>query len=189
MSNICCGILCAVLICFLGLAGLKAWKEAGGEVEEGPPTAQDQVGVYPVPESVDSRLVADKTGVLEAMSTGMRQICDARSEERFWGRVDEPRPGLEGGHIPGSLLLSFPQVLEPGDSTKFRDFKELRSAFDEAGVVAGSRVIFTCGSGVTAAVLALARTHSGALEEESSVYDGSWSEWGADTTAPKMKDE
>jgi thiosulfate/3-mercaptopyruvate sulfurtransferase len=123
------------------------------------------------------------------MTTGMRQICDARSLDRFLGRVPEPRAGLQSGHIPGSLHLSFSDVLVPGDSTRFRGFRELREVFDEAGVVAGSRVVFTCGSGVTAAVLALARNYIGAEEGLSAVYDGSWSEWGADPDLPKMRQE
>mgnify|MGYP003386092959 CR=1 FL=1 len=176
---------------------MKAWTEAGGEVEQGLCPSAHATGdsASSPPYSLSSapsspQLVADKQAVLGAMTSGMRQIVDARSADRFHGRVTEPRPGVESGHIPGSLHLAFPAVLEEGgDSTRFKGWQELRRVFEETGVVAGSEVIFTCGSGVTAAVLALARSHSGTDERLSAVYDGSWSEWGSDSSTPKMKDE
>lgn len=170
--------------------GLNAWKEAGGEIDVGPPESDipAENSPYPVPE-ISSKLVANKEDVLHAMKTGIRQICDARGSDRFWGRVAEPRPGLEAGHIPGSLNLPFMNLLIAGDPTRFKNFEELRAYFDDAGVVHGSEVIFTCGSGVTAAVLALARNHIGADSNLSAVYDGSWSEWGADSSTPKVREQ
>ena len=169
---------------------MSAWKEVGGDIEVDACGHRNNSSeeIYPIPQ-LKSYLVADKKSVQLAMNTGIRQICDARNEDRFMGRVQEPRPGVEAGHIPGSLQLSFTDLLDPGNMARYKEFSEIRKIFDATGVVSGSEVIFTCGSGVTAAVLALARNHIGADEKLSAVYDGSWTEWGSDPNTPKMNVE
>ncbi len=102
------------------------------------------------------------------------QIVDARPKGRFDGTVPEPRKNLKSGHIPGSLSLSFSDLIE-GEA--LLSMSELVQKTRRAGVDLGSPIITTCGSGVTASGLALAFTLLGATDIR--VYDGSWSEWGA----------
>ncbi|CAM9390422.1 unnamed protein product [Choristocarpus tenellus] len=119
---------------------------------------------------------------------GKGQIVDARSLGRFLAQVPEPRKGLAGGHIPSSLCVPFNHVLEEGNLAKFRTATEIRQVFEEAGVDVDSSLplIATCGSGVTAAVLALALEVAGRDAERSPVYDGSWTEWGSRDDLPKV---
>jgi thiosulfate/3-mercaptopyruvate sulfurtransferase len=92
----------------------------------------------------------------------------------------EPRAGLRGGHIPGSLNLPYDELSRP-DGT-LRPPSELRGAFAKAGLDPTRPVITSCGSGVTASVLALALHLLG--RHEVAVYDGSWSEWGGRDDTP-----
>eukprot|EP00457_Paulinella_chromatophora_P004071 gb/GEZN01004081.1/.p1 GENE.gb/GEZN01004081.1/~~gb/GEZN01004081.1/.p1 ORF type:complete len:418 (-),score=66.21 gb/GEZN01004081.1/:780-2033(-) len=125
------------------------------------------------------------------------QIVDARSEGRFLGTEAEPRPGLRGGHIPGSISVPFTCLLQqqnphntsqqyPATSTPsfLKPAAELRKEFQRRGVnLDGSvPIITTCGSGVTAAVLSLALHVLGVRNTK--LYDGSWSEWGAQKDTP-----
>jgi thiosulfate/3-mercaptopyruvate sulfurtransferase len=123
----------------------------------------------------DLSLVRDVTQVAAAVKLGSEQIVDARAPERFRGEAPEPRPGLRAGHIPGSRNVPFTETLNADGTMK--GAKALRALFEEAGVDLSKPIVNSCGSGVTACVLALAQMRAGA--RRSAVYDGSWSEWGA----------
>lgn len=154
--------------------GLPAWEEAGYQklpLDRGPF----------VPGSF---LAKDRKVFVDALTTKAMaghesaQVIDARSAERFAGTAPEPRPGLRAGHIPGSVNLPFTSLLD--EKGKFRQPEELEKAIDE--VADGKELlIFTCGSGVTACVDALAAYVSG--YQHIAVFDGSWAEYGAEDPA------
>lgn len=103
-------------------------------------------------------------------------ILDARATNRFTGEVEEPRAGLRSGHIPNSKSLPFSQLIKDG---KFMDDEELAKKFK---TYANKELVFTCGSGVTACILALGAEKAGL--KNISVYDGSWTEWGSREELP-----
>ncbi|RNE49093.1 sulfurtransferase [Corynebacterium alimapuense] len=145
--------------------GLIAWRGNSGQVAEfSTPASRGKIVSAPCPELL---LSADQ------IADGNRLVLDARSAERFHGRQPEPRPGLRGGHIPGSVNLPFTQVLD--ERGFFRPPAQLREALGE--VVDKHRALtFSCGSGVTACIDALAAIVAG--YEDVAIYEGSWSEWG-----------
>ena len=108
------------------------------------------------------------------------QVLDARSRGRFAGTEPEPRAGLRGGHIPGSLNLPYETLYRPDGTLKPPD--ELRTAMTSAGVNLDRPIVTSCGSGVTASVLALALFQLN--RPDIAVYDGSWSDWGARPDTP-----
>ena len=165
--------------------GLNAWKSAGGDVVNGDALVTVSSTNYKA--AYTSAHLANANDVLSVVATGSAQIVDARSKGRFDGTAPEPRAGLEGGHIPGSLNLPFTSLVTDGDVTKFKTPAEIRDAFKEAGVVFGSKIVLTCGSGVSASVLALGLNLLGQELSSSPIYDGSWSEWGGRPDLPKMK--
>ncbi|MGB1176948.1 MAG: sulfurtransferase, partial [Candidatus Puniceispirillaceae bacterium] len=110
---------------------------------------------------------------IEAGTAG--QILDARAAARFAGEAPEPRKGLRAGHIPGSRNLPFTRLLNE-DGT-YRDAEALRDLFTASGISPDAPVAASCGSGVTACVLAVGLHLLG--NEDVAVYDGSWTEWGA----------
>lgn len=150
--------------------GLPRWQAEGRPIEDMPPITRDRHMTV----SRQAGLVRDVTQVAEASKLGDRQIVDARSPARFRGEAPEPRPGLRSGHIPGSRNVPFDTLLTPEGTLK--PVPELRAAFEGAGVDLSQPVITTCGSGVTASVLALALERIG--HRDWSLYDGSWTEWG-----------
>ena len=157
--------------------GLGKWRTEGRPLETG--AAQRLPGhVTPAPGPVRVRSKAD---VLANIASGREQLLDARGAGRFTGAEPEFRPGMPSGHIPGSRNLPFGQVLNP-DGT-FKGEAGLRRAFADAGIDLDKPVVTTCGSGVTAAVLLFAMHLLG--KEDVALYDGSWSEWGADPATPK----
>ena len=156
--------------------GLKKWRAEGRPVERG--AASPRAATFtacPRPE-----LVRDVEAMRANISSRAAQVLDARSAGRFAGTEPEPRAGLRGGHIPGSLNLPYETLYEADGTLKSPD--ELRGAVAGAGVDLDRPIVTTCGSGVTASVLALALYLLG--RRDVAVYDGSWSEWGGRADTP-----
>ena len=107
-------------------------------------------------------------------------IIDARAADRFKGEAAEPRPGMRAGHIPNSRNVPFSTLLNADKTMK--DPEDLKEIFEAAGVDLAKPAITSCGSVVTAAVLCLAMERFGKTDH--SLYDGSWTEWGAFPTVP-----
>jgi thiosulfate/3-mercaptopyruvate sulfurtransferase len=122
----------------------------------------------------DPDMVTHFDAVAEHSRLHTAQILDARPAQRFHAEVPEPRPGLKGGHIPGSLNVPVGLLSEGG---VLKSPEELRTLFAQRGVDLDKPTITSCGSGITAATLALALTQAGARDV--ALYDGSWAEWGA----------
>ena len=156
--------------------GFEAWRAAGGGIEDLPPhyMADRHFTVRPRRD-----LVRDLDQMKQTVDAGSAQIVDARSAGRFNGTAPEPRPGLRGGHMPGSLNVPYGEVLAPDG--RFKPEADIRAVFEKAGVDLSKPIINTCGSGVTAAILALAQSVAG--HDGAAVYDGSWTEWGAESAA------
>lgn len=157
--------------------GFQKWKAEARSVEGGKP----QVRHAHFTAHLDGNVVADKDFVRGVLGSGSHQIVDARSAARFAGEEAEPRPGLQSGHIPGSRSLPQSELFEADNRYKKGD--ALRAAFEAAGVDLSRPMVTTCGSGVTAAVLLFGAHLLG--KEDVKLYDGSWSEWGADPSLPK----
>jgi thiosulfate/3-mercaptopyruvate sulfurtransferase len=157
--------------------GLAKWKKEGRPVEPGVPA--------PAPRrfaaTFHEELVADLDRVRAVLERRDAQIVDARSRGRFTATEPEFRPGLRGGHIPGSMNLPYNELFRAEDDAML-PAEEVRGAFSRAGLDPARPVVATCGSGVSAAVLALALYRLG--RRDAAVYDGSWTEWGGRADTP-----
>lgn len=160
--------------------GLPAWRAAGGAVESGP-AAPAREGGWRATREHDA--VADTAATRAAAADASSQVVDARSAERFRGLAPEPRPGLRAGHIPGSVNLPYEQLLDPV-SHAYLPHDRLAEVMRAHGLGLGQdkRFVCSCGSGVSACVLALALHKLG--ESDVRVYDGSWTQWGSDAALP-----
>jgi len=156
--------------------GLRKWRAEGRPVQSG--------SAAPAHRAFAARLRPELVRDIEAMRANVlsraAQVLDARSAGRFAGTEPEPRAGLRGGHIPGSLNLPYETLYRADGTLKAPD--ELRRAITAAGVDVSRPVVTSCGSGVTASVLALALYLVG--RPDAAVYDGSWSEWGSRADTP-----
>lgn len=157
--------------------GLPKWKAEGRALDSGDPTPRSERHFT---SRRNAALIRDAGDVLAASGNGSEQIVDARAAARFAGEAPEPRPGLRAGHIPNSLNLPY-DVLLNEDGT-FKEPTQLRAIFEAAKVSLDKPIVTTCGSGVTASILSLALALAG--HRDAAVYDGSWSEWGADENLP-----
>jgi thiosulfate/3-mercaptopyruvate sulfurtransferase len=156
--------------------GLPKWRAEGRPVESGMPAPAPR----PFTPRFRPELVRDLRQMLSNVDTRAEQVLDARSAGRFAGTEPEPRAGLRGGHIPGSRSLPYEMLYAP-DGTLLRP-DALGARFQAAGIDLMKPVVTTCGSGITAAVLALGLDLIG--HPAVAVYDGSWTEWGARSDTP-----
>lgn len=156
--------------------GLKAWTAQGGAVEAG------TVSPAPVPlePMYDPDLICDADDIMHIVSAEGVDLVDARGAARFRGEAAEPRAGLPGGHIPGSRNLPWTELLTADG--RMKDPAAIREAFGSAGVDLDKPIVTTCGSGISAAILALGLARLGRMDV--AVYDGSWTEWSALPGAP-----
>lgn len=155
--------------------GLAGWERDALPLQQGDvslPESDFQARFNPA-------LVKKLTDMLLVSHEGTAQIVDARPAPRFNGQADEPRPGLKRGHIPGALNVPWGDLVVEGE---LKTTDELAAIFHRQGVDVHKPVIASCGSGVTAAVVILALATLGA--EDVTLYDGSWSEWGARDDLP-----
>ena len=157
--------------------GLPSWEREGYVTEPG--WDRDRGGAF-TERLVKSGYWADANDVLTASTRLGTFVIDARSPGRFSGVDPEPRAGLRSGHIPESFNIPYAEVLDV--TSKLQPLDVLRARFTEAGVSPDHKLIASCGSGVSACILALALAQ---LQFDSvAVYDASWSEWGSDSTFP-----
>jgi len=147
--------------------GLPAWTQAGYETAPtlGTPKRRGDFASHP-----QGGLIVNSRFVLRASEDPTFSVIDGRSAGRFKGQEPEPRAGLRGGHIPNAVNIPFTSVLENG---RLSSKSNLQSIFEK---YKDKKMIFSCGSGVTACVVALAAEQAG--YKDLAVYDGSWSEWG-----------
>ncbi|HEU4698495.1 MAG TPA: 3-mercaptopyruvate sulfurtransferase [Gemmatimonadales bacterium] len=158
--------------------GFGKWRREHRPLEHGAPAPRRGTGPF------TARLDPARVRDLEAMRANLahrgEQVVDARPAERFSGRFPEPRPGVRGGHIPGSTNVPFTTLVAP-DGTVLPE-AELRARFAAAGVDLARPVVASCGSGVTACCVVLGLALLG--HQDTAVYDGSWTEWGGREDVP-----
>ena len=153
--------------------GLSAWQAVGGETEDlAPPAAERH---FTSRKRAD--LVRTRAQMHEVIGRADTVILDARSQERFTGQAPEPRPDLPSGHMPGSINLPHTQLLSADGRLKEPDaLRHILADYLDKSVIA------TCGSGVSAAIIALALAHIG--HWDTAIYDGAWTEWASHQDSP-----
>ncbi|NWH09692.1 MAG: 3-mercaptopyruvate sulfurtransferase [Alphaproteobacteria bacterium] len=150
--------------------GLPKWIAEGRPLDDLPPIPRER-HFTPRP---NRTIIRDLQQMKANLASKAEQVIDARSSGRFMATEPEPRPGLKGGHIPGSINIPYTELLQPNGTMK--PAAVLKELFSTRGIDTGRPITATCGSGVTAAIIALGLARIG--NYEAAIYDGSWSEWG-----------
>ena len=164
-------------VCLLD-GGLPKWLAEERPIEDTKPVQRDRHFTS----RMNNTLVRSVEQVIANIETGKEQVIDARSSGRFKGEEPEPRPSAKVGHIPGSMSLPFNSLMNPKEHFTYRSADEIMAAVDKAGIDLTKPITASCGSGVTACVLAFGLYLIG--HENAAVYDGSWSEWGDHPDTP-----
>ena len=157
--------------------GLPKWMAEGHPLNTDKPESSNCAYTA----TLDNSFIKSVGDVLDNTHSKSVQIVDARSQGRFNGKEAEPRPGCRSGHIPGSINLPFDHLIDPQSKTLLPEHC-LKTRYESVGIDIDKPVITSCGSGVTACILALGMY---VLNKTNvSVYDGSWSEWGTQDDLP-----
>eukprot|EP00941_MAST-03F_sp_MAST-3F-sp1_P006254 g6254.t1 len=156
--------------------GLPAWLKSGFKTEKGVRNADSNFELPFVKHKwlKNSNLIWSKADVLNNITTASNQLVDARSKGRFNGTLSEPRPGMRSGHIPNSFNVCFDSLLESGF---MKSSDAIRKEFTEAGIDLQKPITVSCGSGMTACILALGLQVAN-YTNNVCLYDASWVEWG-----------
>ncbi|RYE03070.1 MAG: sulfurtransferase [Sphingomonadales bacterium] len=146
--------------------GMAKWKAEGRPLESG--ALRANLGNF------EPRPAKSQVRTLDQMKTTSEQIADARSAARFTGEEADPRGDVAAGHMPGARNVPYPRFFNP-DGT-WKQPEQIRAVFEESGIDLARPLVTTCGSGITAAILAFG---AHLLDVEAALYDGSWTEWGS----------
>ncbi len=157
--------------------GLPAWRRDDGALSH--QDAQKSVVRNRFAATFKGRYVATKQDIIDNLSTNTAVVVDARSAARFSGQAPESRPELKSGHMPNAISLPFEVLLRDGS---LKPMTELREIFSNLNLDSSSKIVTSCGSGVTAAIITLALAEAGYGLQR--LYDGAWVEWASDSALP-----
>ena len=177
---------------------IKDWQDAGGEVDLSPKKALvssdldlSKPTTYKASSAQNIVDIDEVKGIIDDGDKADAFLVDVRAPDRFHGLVEEPRPGMRLGHMPGAKNVFFLNLLQEDNVTKFKSPTEMKKVIAESGldIETEKRIVVSCGSGATACCLAAALDICGRDPAKTFVYDGSWSEWGAEQDTPIVKDK